>query len=79
MRSMTVKVSPKYQVVIPEEVRKSLNLKPGMQVDVIAKGGIAYIVPVKSVEEIQKLFGNLSPEEKREMQRTLRDKTERKF
>lgn len=50
---MTVKVSPKYQVVIPEEVRKSLNIRPGMQVSVIAKGGIAYLVPVRNMKEVQ--------------------------
>jgi AbrB family looped-hinge helix DNA binding protein len=77
---MTVKVSPKYQVVIPEAVRNSLNLKPGMQVDVIAKGGIAYIVPVKSMEEIQKLLSSqLSAEERREMRKNFRDKKDRKI
>lgn len=53
---MTVKVSPKYQVVIPEEVRASLGIRPGMPVNVIAKGGVAYIVPVRSLEEIQEAF-----------------------
>lgn len=51
---MPVKVSPKYQVVIPEEARRSLAIKPGSSVDVIVKGGIAYLVPVVKVEEIQK-------------------------
>jgi AbrB family looped-hinge helix DNA binding protein len=75
-----VKVSPKYQVVIPEEVRRSLNIKPGMQIDVIAKGGVAYLVPVKSVKEIQKLLiSRITSEEKREMQKTLREKKDRKF
>jgi AbrB family looped-hinge helix DNA binding protein len=77
---MTVKVSPKYQVVIPEEVRRSLNIKPGMQIDVIAKGGVAYLVPVKSVKEIRKLLiSRVTSEEKREMQKTLREKKDRKF
>jgi AbrB family looped-hinge helix DNA binding protein len=77
---MTVKVSPKYQVVIPEEIRRSLNIKPGMQIDVIAKGGVAYLVPVKSVKEIQKiLISRITPEEKGEIQRTLREKKDRKF
>jgi AbrB family looped-hinge helix DNA binding protein len=51
---MSVKVSSKYQVVIPEAIRTALGLKPGTQVDVIAKGGIAYIVPLKPMTDIQK-------------------------
>ena len=71
---MTVKVSPKYQVVIPEEVRKALNIKPGMQVNVIAKGGVAYLVPVRSLKEIQdKLAGKFDQSEARE----LREKRDR--
>ena len=58
---MTVKISSKYQVVIPEEARKSLDLKPGTSVDVIVKGGIAFLVPVKPLSEIKKnLKGKLS-------------------
>jgi AbrB family looped-hinge helix DNA binding protein len=44
-----MKLSSKYQVVIPEGVREALGLKPGAEIDVIAKGGIAYLVPVKSM------------------------------
>jgi AbrB family looped-hinge helix DNA binding protein len=76
---MFVKVSPKYQVVIPEAVRNSLNLRPGMQVEVIAKGGVAYIVPMKTLDEIQQLFNSsISKEEKKGLQRTLREKKDRK-
>lgn len=47
---MSVKISSKYQVVIPESVREHLGFKPGAEVDVIAKGGIAYIVPVRTLK-----------------------------
>jgi len=68
---MTVKVSSKYQVVIPEEVRSALGLKAGSKVEVIAKGKVAYLVPVPSMEEVQKsLAGRLS-------QSRLRDKKDR--
>ncbi|HPI40306.1 MAG TPA: AbrB/MazE/SpoVT family DNA-binding domain-containing protein [Pseudobdellovibrionaceae bacterium] len=71
---MSVKLSSKYQVVIPENVRKSLKLKPGVQIDVVAKGGIAYLVPVKSLENLKDLLKNqLSTED----QKDLRDKKER--
>ncbi len=63
---MSVKISSKYQVVIPEAVREALNFKPGAIVDVIAKGGIAYIVPVKSLKEIKgSLAGKIASEDVR--------------
>jgi len=68
---MTVKVSSKYQVVIPEEVRASLGLKAGSKVEVIAKGRVAYLVPVPSLEDVQEnLKGKLN-------QAGLRDKMDR--
>ena len=48
-----VTVSSKFQVVIPENVRGALGLRPGLKVDVIAKGGVAYIVPLRSLVELQ--------------------------
>lgn len=70
---MSVKVSPKYQVVIPEEVRTLLGLTPGTQVEVIAKGGIAYIVPVLTLKEIQNQFkGKIDS-------KNIRDKKDRKL
>ena len=64
---MAVKVSSKYQVVIPEKVRSLLGLEPGTQVDVVAKGGVAYIVPIPSVESIKKSFqGKLSTKKVRD-------------
>lgn len=51
-----MKVSPKYQVVIPKEVRRNLGLKIGSEVDVIVKGKIAYIVPVTPLSNLQKEF-----------------------
>ena len=68
---MSVKVSPKYQVVIPETVRKALDLRPGTQVEVIAKGNIAYIVPVASLAALQaQMDGELD-------QSSLREKKDR--
>jgi AbrB family looped-hinge helix DNA binding protein len=68
---VSVKVSPKFQVVIPEKVRKSLGLKPGTQVEVIAKGKVAYLVPVPELEALQsELSGKLS-------QSGVRDKKDR--
>ena len=57
---MTVKVSPKYQVVIPEKVRNALGIRAGSKIEVVAKGKIAYLVPVLEIGDLQKdLSGKL--------------------
>ncbi|HYU23599.1 MAG TPA: AbrB/MazE/SpoVT family DNA-binding domain-containing protein [Thermoanaerobaculia bacterium] len=43
------KVSSKYQVVIPKEVRTRAGIKPGQEFQVIAKGGIVTLVPDKPI------------------------------
>ena len=71
---MAVKVSSRYQVVIPVEVRRALGLRPGVMVDVIAKGGVAYLVPVKSVASVtQKLKAALTTQNVK----TVREKKDR--
>ncbi|MEZ4699433.1 MAG: AbrB/MazE/SpoVT family DNA-binding domain-containing protein [Rhodothermales bacterium] len=42
-----VKVSPKYQVVIPQEIRESLDLKPGQEVEVMLIEDRIQIIPVR--------------------------------
>ncbi|HWW62827.1 MAG TPA: AbrB/MazE/SpoVT family DNA-binding domain-containing protein [Thermoanaerobaculia bacterium] len=39
------RVSPKYQVVIPKEVRERHGLKPGQEMQVISKGNIITLIP----------------------------------
>lgn len=73
---MSVKVSSKYQVVIPEAVRSALGLKPGTEVDVIAKGGVAYIVPVRS---LQKVAEQVRPYLSVQDVKSVRDKKDRKL
>ncbi|MBI3307711.1 MAG: AbrB/MazE/SpoVT family DNA-binding domain-containing protein [Candidatus Omnitrophica bacterium] len=41
-----VVVSPKYQVVIPREVREKLSLQKGQKMTVMAKGNIIVFMPV---------------------------------
>ena len=43
----TVTVSPKYQVVIPERVRKERGIRPGDRMAVIVKHGVLHLVPVR--------------------------------
>ncbi len=46
----TVTVSPKFQVVIPQKVRKALGLKPGQKVQVIPYEGRIELLPVEPIK-----------------------------
>jgi AbrB family looped-hinge helix DNA binding protein len=43
----TTTISPKFQVVIPKDVRAKLCLKSGQKMSVVTKGGIIYFIPEK--------------------------------
>ncbi len=59
---MSVKVSPKYQVVIPQEIRSLAGITPGMEVNVLTKNGVIYVIPIKTLEEtIRHLNGKFAP------------------
>jgi len=43
----TVTVSPKYQVVIPERVRRERHIRPGDRMAVVVNHGVVRLVPVR--------------------------------
>jgi len=49
--SSVVTVSPKFQVVIPQEVREHMGLKPGQKVMFMPWKGAYIIVPVMSPDQ----------------------------
>jgi len=53
VRVVTVTVSPKYQVVIPSEVRERMKLKPGQKLAVVEKDGVVHLVPVLPLKEMR--------------------------
>lgn len=63
-----VKVSSKFQIVIPKAVRERMNLIPGQEMGVIEKGGIAHLVPLKTLEELQGIAKGANIEGSREKQ-----------
>lgn len=46
-----VTVSPKFQVVIPKELRDAVNIVPGQKVQMIYYQGRIQLIPVMSIEE----------------------------
>lgn len=48
-----VTVSPKYQVVIPKEVRSKLRLAPGQKLNVLLIDGRIELIPVRPIQELR--------------------------
>ncbi len=48
-----VTVSSKYQVVIPQDVREKMHLRPGQKVIVIEKDGVVHLIPEKPIKELR--------------------------
>jgi len=49
----TVKVSAKYQIVIPQDVRERIELTPGQEVVIIEKDGVIHVIPQKPIKEMR--------------------------
>jgi AbrB family looped-hinge helix DNA binding protein len=60
------RVSPKYQVVIPKEVRESMGLKVGQEFQVIAKGGTITLVPERPIAALRGFAKGIRTENIRE-------------
>jgi AbrB family looped-hinge helix DNA binding protein len=48
-----VTISSRFQVVIPKDVRESLDLKPGQQVEAIPFKGRVELIPLEPIESMQ--------------------------
>ena len=53
MDKIVVKVSPKFQVVIPKAIREELQISPGQSLLMYALDGSLRLVPHRSVKEIR--------------------------
>lgn len=49
----TVTVSTKYQVVIPESVRKSLGVRPGEKFQVMHYDGRVQLIPLRRMRDMK--------------------------
>ena len=47
------KVSPKFQVVIPKEVREGMGLRVGQELQVVSKGGVITLVPERPLSSLR--------------------------
>lgn len=51
-----VKVKNKYQIVIPEEVRKNLRVQIGDTLEIVEKDGVLILKPVMVIDKAQAYF-----------------------
>jgi len=66
----TVTVSKKYQIVIPEKLRRQAGIKPGDKMVAIAKHGIIQYIPVRPIKDTEGFIPGLDTE-------NLRDESDR--
>lgn len=55
-------VSPKFQIVIPKEIREHLDLRPGQSVSLIERDSYLTLVPVKPPEHLRGIAKGMSYE-----------------
>jgi AbrB family looped-hinge helix DNA binding protein len=65
----TVTISPKFQVVIPKEIRERLGLSPGQKVQAIAYGDRIELIPVRPIKEMRGFLEGIDTRIEREPDR----------
>ena len=66
----TVIISSKYQVVIPRDIRNSLNLRPGQRIHVISYGNRIELIPERSISEMRGFLKGINTSLERAVDRT---------
>lgn len=64
-----VKVSPKFQIVIPKAIRTALGIKPGQVVRVIQYGDRIELIPRIKISEARGLYEGIDTDVEREPDR----------
>jgi AbrB family looped-hinge helix DNA binding protein len=64
-----VTVSPKFQVVIPRDVREALGISPGQKLRAIALNGRVELVPVKPARALRGFLRGIDTTVRREKDR----------
>ncbi|NOY73271.1 MAG: AbrB/MazE/SpoVT family DNA-binding domain-containing protein [Gammaproteobacteria bacterium] len=64
-----VTVSPKFQIVIPKDIRESMGIVSGQKVQVLTYRNRIELVPIKSMKKMKGFLKGLDTEVKREKDR----------
>ena len=65
----TVKVSPKYQVVIPRAIRESMGISPGEEFKVLRFDNRIELIPVRELAEMRGFLSGIDTSMEREPDR----------
>ena len=64
-----VTISPKFQVVIPKEIREKLGLLPGQRVEAIAYEDRIELIPLRPIRQMRGFLKGIDTSIKREADR----------
>lgn len=64
-----VTISPKFQVVIPRDIREQLELEPGQKVQALVFGNRIEFIPVRALREMRGFLRGLDTTVRRERDR----------
>jgi len=67
----TTMISPKFQIVIPKDVREKLHLCPRQRLQVVEKGGVITLVPEFPLKSLKGSLKGMSKIDIREKQDRL--------
>ncbi len=65
----TVTVSPKFQVVIPQTIRKSLGLQPGQKIQAILYENRIELIPIQPMQSMRGFLKGIDTSIEREAER----------
>ncbi len=68
-RMETVTVSPKYQIVIPRDIREALEIRPGAKVHVLQYENRIEYIPVKEMKKMRGFLKGIDTTVRREKDR----------
>lgn len=66
---MTVTISPKFQVVIPKEIRTSLHLRSGQRVEILRYDNRIELIPLRPLSRMRGFLKGIKTDVPREADR----------
>ena len=66
---IAVTVSPKFQVVIPKEVRESMGIVSGQKIQILTYRNRIELIPIKTMKKMKGFLKGINTEVKRDKDR----------